>query len=255
MRCGTYLRKNTGQWKGEYLMERKVICALDTGNLEEAIATTKRLAPYVGAFKVGHALTLPYGLGVLDKIREAGAARIFLDLKFHDIPNSVALAVREATKYGVWMITVHIAGGPAMMQAAAEEAQNAPMGQCPLLMGVSVLTSLDQHILTNHLGVQRDITSHMVYLSKWAIDCGLDGVICSAQEAKDIRKALGRNGVIVTPGIRLPEGNVHDQLRVGQATQALTDGADYLVIGRALTECAEPEAALAQMGLDATRSG
>lgn len=255
MRGSTNLRKNTGQWKGEYLMERKVICAIDTGDLNEAIETTKRLAPYVGAFKIGHALTLPYGLSVLDKIREAGASRIFLDLKFHDIPNSVALAVREATKYGVWMMTLHIAGGPAMMQAAAEEAQNAPMGQCPLLMGVSVLTSLDQHILTNHLGIQRDLTSHMVYLSKWAIDCGLDGVICSAQEAKDIRKTLGRNGVIVTPGIRLPEGNVHDQVRVGQATQALADGADYLVIGRALTECADPEAALAQMGLDAARTG
>lgn len=255
MRFGADLRKNAGQWKGEQEMERKVICAIDTGNLDEAIATTKRLAPYVGAFKIGHALTLPYGLGVLGKIRDAGATRIFLDLKFHDIPNSVALAVREATKYGVWMMTLHIAGGPAMMQAAAEEAQNAPLGQCPMLMGVSVLTSLDQHILTTHLGVQRDLTSHMVYLSKWAIDCGLDGVVCSAHEVKEIRKALGREGVIVTPGIRLPDGQTHDQVRVGQASQALADGADYLVIGRALTECADPEATLAQMGLDTTRTG
>jgi len=235
-------------------MERKVICALDTGDLKEALAITQRLAPYVGAFKIGHALTLPHGLEVLEKIREAGASRIFLDLKFHDIPNSVALAVREATKYGVWMMTLHISGGPAMMQAAAEEAQNAPMGQCPLLVGVSVLTSLDQHILTTHLGVQRDLTSHMVYLSKWAIDCGLDGVVCSAQEVHEIRKALGREGVIVTPGIRLPDGRVHDQVRVGQADQVLADGADYLVIGRALTECADPEAVLSQMGLGSMKA-
>jgi orotidine-5'-phosphate decarboxylase len=236
-------------------MERKVICALDTGDVKEAIEITKRLAPYVGAFKIGHALTLPNGLSVIETIKDAGASRIFLDLKFHDIPNSVALAVREATKYGVWMMTVHIAGGPAMMEAAAEEAQNAPMDVPPMLVGVSVLTSLDQHVLTNHLGVQRSIQDHMVYLSKWAVDCGLDGVVCSAHEVAPIRAALGREGVIVTPGIRIPDGDKHDQVRVGDAQQALKDGSDYLVIGRALTQCPDPEEALVKLGFTELQVG
>lgn len=234
-------------------MERKIICALDTGDVEEAVAITKRLAPFVGAFKIGHALTLPHGLSVIDRIKEAGANRVFLDLKFHDIPNSVALAVREAAKYGVWMMTVHIAGGPAMMSAAAEEAQHSGLSQPPLLVGVSVLTSLDQHILTQHLGVQRNLTDHMVYLSRWAVDCGLDGVVCSALEVKAIRQELGHNGIIITPGIRVPQGPVHDQVRVGQAQQALADGASYLVVGRALTVTDDPDSAIRSLGFEVGR--
>jgi len=219
-------------------MERKIICALDTGDV---------------AFKIGHALTLRNGLGVIDSIREAGASRVFLDLKFHDIPNSVALAVREAVKFGVWMMTVHIAGGPAMMSAAAEEAQNCGLAQPPLLVGVSVLTSLDQHVLTQHLGVKRDLTEHMVYLSRWAVDCGLDGVVCSALEVKPIRQELGHNGIIITPGIRVPQGVVDDQVRVGQAQQALSDGANYLVVGRALMSSEDPENAMRSLGFEVGR--
>jgi orotidine-5'-phosphate decarboxylase len=230
-------------------MTRKAICALDTGDLAEALSITKRLAMHVGAFKIGHALTLQYGLDVIERLKDAGAQRVFLDLKFHDIPNSVALAVREATKRGVWMLTLHIAGGPAMMTAAEEEARGYAEDTAPLLMGVSVLTSLDQHVLTDHLGVARRLEDHMVYLSNLAIECGLDGVVCSAQEVKAVRSAIGHNGIIVTPGIRPPQGDVHDQKRVGTALQALEDGADYLVIGRALTNCADVEATLAGLGL------
>lgn len=229
-------------------MVKKVICALDTGDIEEAIAITKRLSPYVGAFKVGHALTLPNGLAVIDQLRDAGASRVFLDLKFHDIPNSVALAVREASKYGVWMMTVHISGGPAMMVAAVEEARAFGDDVAPILVGVSVLTSLDQHMLTDHLGVNRDLSDHMVKLSQLAIDCGLNGVVCSAQEVASIRRAIGREGVIVTPGIRPPSGEVHDQKRTGTPNQALEDGSDYLVIGRALSDSLDVEATLASLG-------
>ncbi len=130
-------------------VNRKIICALDTGNLEEAISITRKLSPYVGAFKIGHALTLPHGLEVVQRLHDEGAERIFLDLKFHDIPNSVALAVREAAKAGVWMLTLHISGGPAMMTAAVEEAKYYGETAAPLLMGVAVLTSLDQHMLTD----------------------------------------------------------------------------------------------------------
>jgi len=226
---------------------RKVICALDTGDLQEAIRIVRRLAPRISRFKIGHALTLSFGLDVIAKLQDAGAERIFLDLKFHDIPNSVALAVREAARHKVWMMTLHIAGGPAMMTAAVEEARSFGDVHAPNLVGVSVLTSLDQHVLTDHLGVQRSIEDHMVYMSKLAIDCGLDGVVCSTREIKPIREAIG-HGIIVTPGIRLANTETHDQKRVGTASQAIGDGADYLVIGRALTDSDDLDGTLEAFG-------
>lgn len=230
-------------------MNRHVICALDTPDLNEAISTVGRLKEHVGAFKIGHALTLTHGLDVVDRLRDAGAGRIFLDLKFHDIPNSVALAVCEAAKRGVWMMTVHISGGPAMLSAAAEQARAFDEAERPLIVGVSVLTSLDQHILTDHLGVQRNLEDHMVQLSELAMQNELDGVVCSAHEIKAIRTAIGPHGVIVTPGIRLAQGDTHDQKRVGDANQALADGADYLVIGRALTSSPDIEKTMGQLGI------
>ena len=234
-------------------MIRKVICALDTGDIDEALSTTRRLSPCVGGFKIGHALTLQYGLGVIDRLQEAGAKRIFLDLKFHDIPNSVALAVREAAKHNVWMLTVHISGGPAMLEAAVEEARAAG-DAIPNIVGVSVLTSLDQKILNDKLGVHRSVVEHMISLSEMALDCGLDGVVCSPQEVKQLKKAIGHRGFIVTPGIRAATGDTHDQQRVGTARQALDDGADYLVIGRALTHCDDIEAALSGFGFESIKS-
>lgn len=228
-------------------MVRQVICALDTGDLDEALGITRRLSPYVGSFKIGHALTLPHGLSVVDRLKEAGAERIFLDLKFHDIPNSVALAVCEAAKHGVWMMTLHISGGPAMIQAAVEEANQCPVDSRPLLVGVSVLTSLDQHTLTQHLGVQRDLEDHMVRLSQMAMDYELDGVVCSPNEVMAIRSAIG-HGVIVTPGIRQPGGERHDQVRTGDAATTLKHGADYLVIGRALINSENIDATLESFG-------
>ncbi len=230
-------------------MNRQVICALDTPDLQEAIKTVSRLKEHVNTFKIGHALTLPHGLEVIDRLKDAGAGRIFLDLKFHDIPNSVALAVAEAAKHKVWMMTLHISGGPAMITAAVEEAKSAGDSSRPLLIGVSVLTSLDQRVLTDHMGVQRTIEDHMVHLSRLAMEFDMDGVVCSAQEVKVIREAVGSRGVIVTPGIRLPNTDTHDQVRVGDAGSALAHGADYLVIGRALTSSPDPENTLEQFGL------
>jgi len=235
-------------------LNRKVICALDTSDLKEASEAVQRLAPFVGAFKIGHSLCLNHGLAVVDHLREFGANRIFLDLKFHDIPNTVALAVKEAAKHGVWMMTVHIAGGPGMLIAAVEEANIYSEKERPLLVGVSVLTSLDQHILTDHLGVQRSIEEHMTYLSKLGVDMGLDGVVCSSMEVKALRANLGREGIIITPGIRRPDQPTDDQIRIGTATEALKDGADYLVIGRGLMDAKDPEAALIAYGLLANAS-
>jgi orotidine-5'-phosphate decarboxylase len=226
---------------------RQVICALDTGDLDEALRITKRLSKYVGSFKIGHALTLPHGLEVVDRLKDAGAERIFLDLKFHDIPNSVALAVCEAAKHGVWMMTLHISGGPAMIQAAVEEANQCSLEKRPLLIGVSVLTSLDQNTLKSQLGIQRDLEEHMVQLSRMGMDNELDGVVCSPHEVASIRTAIG-HGIIVTPGIRQTGGDKHDQIRTGDAAATLKNGADYLVIGRALINSEEPDVTLESFG-------
>ena len=229
-------------------MNRQILCALDTSNFETAARIVGKLAPYVGGFKIGHALTMAGGLDILPRLQDAGASRIFLDLKFHDIPNSVALAVREAARRGVWMMTLHTTGGPAMMTAAAEEAK-AYGESAPLLIGVSVLTSMDQQTLNQDLGVPRTIKEHMVAMSKLAVECELDGVVCSPLEVAPLRAALGKKPVIVTPGIRLPDGDSHDQHRVGDAKSTLEAGASYLVVGRALTESPDPAETLAKFGL------
>lgn len=235
-------------------MNRKVIGALDTGDLDEALRVSRKLADHIGGFKIGHALTLQYGLDVIPRLQDVGAHRIFLDLKFHDIPNSVALGVREAAKRGVWMLTLHTAGGPAMMTAAVEEAKAYGEADSPLLIGITCLTSLDQHVLTDYLGVQRPLEDHMVFLSKLAVDCGLDGVVTSPREVAPVRNAIGNMPVIVTPGIRLENAPQDDQRRVGTAIQALADGATYLVLGRALIESDDVPATLARYGLIASAS-
>jgi orotidine-5'-phosphate decarboxylase len=230
----------------------KVICALDMSDLDVAKGIVRRLSPHVGAFKIGHSLTLAHGLTVIEELREAGANRIFLDLKFHDIPNTVALAVREATKRGVWMLTLHTSGGPAMMTAASDEARAFGDDVAPLLMGVSVLTSLDQHNLNHDLGIARTVEDHLVSMSVLGCNCGLDGAICPAPHIRAVREAIGHEGVIVTPGIRLSAGETHDQKQVGTAEAALRDGANYLVLGRALIDSVDPEATLAQFGFQMT---
>jgi orotidine-5'-phosphate decarboxylase len=230
-------------------VKRKLICALDTGDLGEAIENVTRFKDYVGAFKIGHALTLPNGLDVVEKLRDAGATRIFLDLKFHDIPNSVAIGVREAAKRGVWMLTIHLSGGPAMITAACEEAGNYDEAERPLIVGVSVLTSLGQSDLTDHLGIGRSVKDHMVALSKMGCECGLDGVVSSPLECADIRAAIG-HGIIVVPGIRMPDGPKQDQVRVADAKSAIAAGANYLVIGRALHARQDPAESLRLLGID-----
>lgn len=232
-------------------MQRKVICALDTSDLKEALTAAARLRDHIGGFKIGHSLTLAHGIEVVEQFYDLGIERIFLDLKFHDIPNTVALAVREAAKHNIWMMTLHIAGGPAMISAAVEEARFYPEEKRPMLVGVSVLTSLDQNILTNFLGVDRSIEDQMVWLSRLGVDTGLDGVVCSPHEVKAVRRTLGHNGVIVVPGIRAEGAQTHDQKRVGSASSAIADGADYLVMGRTLMDAKDPVSVLSAYGLTA----
>lgn len=227
---------------------KKIICALDTSSIDEAQSLVRKLSSHVGAFKIGHALTLVHGLDAVQRLQDAGADRIFLDLKFHDIPNSVAIAVREAARRSVWMTTVHLSGGSAMLAAAMEEARSAD--QPTLIMGVSVLTSIDERMLTTELGIGRSVAEQMLLLSHLADATDLDGVISSPHEVSPLRAALGPGRVIAVPGIR-PAGTAHhDQKRVGSARQALDDGADYLVIGRALTGAEEPATVIEALELN-----
>ena len=223
-------------------MNSHIICALDTSSLDDARKTVSKLKDHVVAFKIGHALTLNHSLAAIGHLRDAGAERVFLDLKFHDIPHSVGLAVGEATKDGAWMMTIHTSGGAGMMRAAAEQVSRLGAGNRPLIVGVSVLTSLTQADLTDDLGCRRTIEEQMVYLSKLGIECGLDGSVCSPHEAATLRAVLPTSAKIVTPGIRLPDGNTHDQARAADPASAVKAGADYLVIGRPLSEAADPVA-------------
>jgi orotidine-5'-phosphate decarboxylase len=226
-----------------------VICALDTSDLFEAVTLVKRLSPYVGAFKIGHALTLPHGLHVIGKLQDAGATKIFLDLKFHDIPHVVGLAVAEAARYGAWMTTMHTSGGPEMMGEAVRSISHLAPDQRPILLGVSVLTSLSEETLNGKLGVSRSLPVHMAGLARLGVESGLDGLVCSPHEISLLRTELGPDPAIVVPGIRAAGADTQDQNRVASAQDALESGATYLVIGRPLTGAADPEAALMALGL------
>jgi orotidine-5'-phosphate decarboxylase len=224
----------------------RVIVALDFPEPRSALALADRLDPAGCALKVGKELFVAAGPEVVRAMVERGF-RVFLDLKFHDIPNTVAGACAAATRLGVWMMNVHAAGGAAMLAAArhaVDEAAEASGSNPPLLIAVTVLTSLSNDDL-KATGVVDGATRQVLRLARLASDCGLDGVVCSAQEAPALRAALGPRFKLVTPGIR-PAGNAAgDQSRIVTPQTAVANGADYLVIGRPVTEAPDPVAALA----------
>lgn len=219
-----------------------VIVALDYDNAEAALAMAGQLDPAVCRVKVGKELFTIAGPDLVRKLVEAGF-QVFLDLKFHDIPNTVAAAVRAAANLGVWMVNVHASGGERMMRAAAEAL--APLGEKrPLLIGVTVLTSTAEDELAP-VGVTRPLKEQVVALAHLAKDCGLDGVVCSAQEAEPLKAACGKEFALVTPGIRPAGSDAGDQRRIVTPVQALKNGSDYLVIGRPITGADNPAQALA----------
>jgi orotidine-5'-phosphate decarboxylase len=210
---------------------RRVILALDTPDLEQACAWVEQFRPQVHAFKVGGALVLRYGIAGLEPLRRAGAERLFLDLKFHDIPHAVALAVRQAVELDIWMLTLHISGGREMLVAAREAVES--YNPRPLLMGVTVLTSLDAPAL-KEVGISRTPRAQVLRLARLASNCGLDGVIASPEEIAPLRRRFPPPFLIVTPGVRPAGMPTGDQKRVATPQEALLRGADYLVMGRAL---------------------
>ena len=223
----------------------RVIVALDFPEPRAALALADRLDPAACALKVGKEMFVVAGPEPVRWMVERGF-RVFLDLKFHDIPNTVAQACAAATRLGVWMLNVHASGGPAMLAAArdavARTADDAGIPR-PILIAVTVLTSLSASDLAS-IGVDATPEQQVLRLARLAQSQGLDGVVCSALEAHALRRAIGPGFKLVTPGIRPAGAAVQDQARVMTPRDALAAGADYLVVGRPITAAADPVAAL-----------
>jgi orotidine-5'-phosphate decarboxylase len=221
----------------------RIIIALDVQTKEEGIALVSRLKD-ARTFKVGLELFTAEGPALFRKLRSL-RKDVFLDLKLHDIPNTVAGAVRSAFKHGVQMITIHASGGREMMARAAEAAKaaaGAGKGPKPILLGVTVLTSLRGADL-EEVGMSSDVASQVLRLAGLAKAAGMDGVVCSPQEIEVLRREYGRELVIVTPGIRPVWAAAQDQKRIMTPAEAVAKGADYLVIGRPITGASSPNEA------------
>jgi len=227
-------------------MRDRVFVALDVESLEEAARLLDRLEDAVSGVKIGSQLFTSAGPAAVELAHKRGH-RVFLDLKFHDIPNTVAGAVRSAARLGVYMLNVHASGGAQMMRAAAESAAQAARDfgvARPICLGVTVLTSLDRRALEAEVGVTASIDGHVLRLADAARQAGLDGCVASPQEIRRIRLALGARFAIVTPGIRpASTAAADDQKRVATPRAALEAGADYLVVGRPITAAPDPKAA------------
>jgi len=224
----------------------QLLVALDADTGQRALELASALEGVAGGFKVGSRLFTLEGPELVRTLCARGA-RVFLDLKFHDIPNTVAQAVDAAVQTGAWMIDVHASGGMPMMQAAARAGREAAQRlrrPPPLLIGVTVLTSMDEAVL-RETGIERSLMNQVVALAKMAQAAGLDGVVASPQETASIRQACGDQFLIVTPGIRGASAGAerNDQMRTLGPAEALRAGANYIVVGRPIIAAPDPRAA------------
>lgn len=227
-------------------MSSPIIVALDFPEASTALAFARTLAPEQCRLKVGFELFVSSGPGLVSELVDRGFD-VFLDLKFHDIPHTVAAACRAAARLGIWMVNVHASGGRVMMTAAREALEGA--GHRPKLIAVTVLTSMDEQDLID-IGIARPAGNQAVELARLARDCGLDGVVCSAEEARRMRESCGEGFLLVTPGIRPAQAAHDDQKRVMTPKQAVAAGVDYLVIGRPITQAPDPHAVLAAINAE-----
>ncbi|HWP66384.1 MAG TPA: orotidine-5'-phosphate decarboxylase [Candidatus Limnocylindria bacterium] len=236
-------------------MQRRLIVALDVETLAEARRMVRLLAPHVQCFKIGKQLFVAAGPDVVRVVHRAGRD-VFLDLKFHDIPNTVAAAVIEAARLGVRFVDLHASGGPEMMRAARARLVRvcrAERLRRPVLLAVTVLTSLDARDLAA-VGVPATPARQVRRLARLAAASGMDGIVCSPHEIAPLRRTLGRRLTIVTPGVRPPGAEAADQKRVLTPGQAIAAGADFLVIGRPILQSADPPAAVRAMAADMRRA-
>ncbi|EHQ52675.1 orotidine 5'-phosphate decarboxylase [Ectothiorhodospira sp. PHS-1] len=221
----------------------RVIVALDFPDADAALSLASRLNPSQCRLKVGFELFVSAGPALIERLHALGF-QVFLDLKFHDIPNTVAGACRAAARLGVWMVNVHASGGRPMMETAREALESvATSGQRPLLIAVTVLTSMDDGDLAG-CGVTRTVAEQAHYLATLTHEAGLDGVVCSAHEAGAFRTAFGEGFLRVTPGIRPADAALGDQKRVMTPGAAMGLGSSHLVIGRPVTQAQDPGAVL-----------
>ncbi|UZD16087.1 orotidine-5'-phosphate decarboxylase [Gallibacterium anatis] len=225
-------------------MENKVIVALDYETKKEAMQLVDQIDPSLCRLKVGKEMFTTLGTEFVKELQRRNFD-VFLDLKFHDIPNTVARAVRSAADLGVWMVDMHASGGLRMMEAAKKILE--PYGKdAPILIAITVLTSMEEADLLQ-IGVNTSPEEHVIRLARLSQRAGLDGVVCSPQEVEILRQRCGNKFKLVTPGIR-PEGSqLGDQRRVMTPREAINAGSDYLVIGRPITQAADPVAVLKQI--------
>lgn len=225
-------------------MRNPIIAALDVPTAEKALQLAKEIAPAVGAFKIGGELFTAAGPDIVHRVRATGAA-VFLDLKFHDIPNTVAKSVAAATRLDVQMLTIHTSGGLEMMRAAEQSAQQtaAQSGRtAPLVLGVTVLTSSDSNTLSE-IGCEGNVGKQVERLASLAVKAGLRGLVCSPLEITMLRQILPSNVQLVTPGIRTGAEKADDQKRTLTPRQAVEAGANWLVVGRPIYAAENPRAA------------
>ena len=225
-------------------MQSNIIVALDFADRNQVLNLVHQLSPQQCKLKVGLQLFSKLGPEFVSELMALGYD-IFLDLKYYDIPQTVAKAVHVACQLGVWMLTVHVQGGEAMLRAARSTIDEYPEPK-PLLMGVTVLTSLDATDIYRTTRKQQSLIEYTCYLAQLAFDQSLDGVICSPHEALCIRQQCGKDFMLVTPGIRL-NGSSDDQKRIATPLEAMQNGADYLVIGRPITASSSPMSVLTQI--------
>ncbi|TLU68096.1 orotidine-5'-phosphate decarboxylase [Thalassotalea litorea] len=222
-------------------IDPKVVVALDFPNKADALSFVDKIEPADCRLKVGKEMFTHFGPQFVQDLTHRGYD-VFLDLKFHDIPNTVAKAVAAAADLGVWMVNVHASGGSAMMQRAKQELERYG-DKAPLLIAVTVLTSMGTADL-RELGIELTPEQQVLALAKLAQKSGLDGVVCSAQEAQVLKQTLGEAFKLVTPGIRPVGASVDDQKRIMTPPEAISVGVDYLVIGRPITKAEDPAAVL-----------
>ncbi len=221
--------------------KNRLIVALDVDTLDKAVELVETLSPEVEIFKVGIAPFTDYGPQILSTIEKCGK-KVFLDLKFHDIPNTVKNAACVAAKKGVFMMNFHCLGGKKMMEAAAKSCDGACAAagnKKPILLGVTVLTSMGGEDL-EETGIAGPVEKRVLALAALAKEAGLDGVVASAKEARAIKKELGKHFIVVTPGVRPSWADEGDQKRILTPRQAIAEGADYIVVGRPIIEADDP---------------
>jgi orotidine-5'-phosphate decarboxylase len=214
----------------------RLIAALDVKSLDEARALVDKLIPAVKIFKVGLGLFTLYGPASVRMVKDRGG-KVFLDLKFHDIPNTVASAVKSASDLGVFILNVHALGGSEMMKRAAEAVKG--KAEKPKILGVTILTSMDRKAI-NEAGIGKSVEEEVISLAAMAKDAGLDGVVASPLETGAIREKIGKDFIIVAPGVRPEWAAKGDQKRIATPAEAIRFGADYIVVGRPIIESDNP---------------